>query len=92
MQSITNIKSISYVKSDASQVSEDLGLKGNLPVTAQNDGAGSAIESVGQFHEKEALLAALKIIVLGEQDRLQNKGFSAEKSRAQLRAARQADH
>ena len=47
------------------------------------------IESVQQFQEKEALIAALKIIALGEKDRLENKGFTADESRAQLLAARQ---
>ena len=43
-----------------------------------------------QFHKKEALIAALKIIALGEKDRLQGKGISAADSRAQLLAARQS--
>jgi hypothetical protein len=47
------------------------------------------IESVQQFQEKEALIAALKIIALGEKDRLENKGINADESRAQLLAARQ---
>ena len=46
------------------------------------------IESVQQFQEKEALIAALKIIALGEKDRLENKGLTVEESRTQLRAAR----
>lgn len=33
------------------------------------------IESAKQFQEKEALIAALKIIALGEKDRLQGKAF-----------------
>lgn len=48
------------------------------------------IESIKQFQEKEELLAALKIIALGEKDRLQNKGLTSDESRAQLRAARQS--
>ena len=47
------------------------------------------IESVKQFQEKEALIATLKIIALGENDRLQGKGISVADSRAQLLAARQ---
>ena len=42
-----------------------------------------------QFQEKEALIAALKIIALGEKDRVQGKGISVVESRAQLLAARQ---
>ena len=90
MQSIANIKSISYLKSHAAQISEDLQLNGNPFFITQNGEASMVIESVEQFQEKEALIAALKIIALGEKDRLQGKGISAADSRAQLLAARQS--
>jgi hypothetical protein len=48
------------------------------------------IESVKQYQEKESLIAALKIMALGEKDRLQAKGISAADARAQLLAARQS--
>ncbi len=89
MQSVTNIKSISYLKSHAAQISEDLELNGNPFVITQNGEASMVIESVKQFQEKENLIAALKIIALGEKDRLQSKGLTVEESRAQLRAVRQ---
>ena len=89
MQSIANIKSISYLKSHAAQISEDLALNGNPFFITQNGEASMVIQSVEQFQEKEALIAALKIIALGEKDRLQGKGISAADSRAQLLAARQ---
>ena len=47
------------------------------------------IEIVQQFQEKETLISALKIIALGEKDRLENKGLSTNESRAQLCVARQ---
>ena len=90
MQSIANIKSISYLKSHAAQISEDLELNGNPFFITQNGEASMVIQSVEQFQEKEALIAALKIIALGEKDRLQGKGISAADSRAQLLAARQS--
>ena len=89
MQSIDNIKSISYFISHAAQISEDLALNGNPFFITQNGEASMVIQSVEQFQEKEALIAALKIIALGEKDRLQGKGISAADSRAQLLAARQ---
>jgi hypothetical protein len=46
-------------------------------------------ESVRRPQEIEALIAALKIIALGEKDRLQGKGISVADSRAQLLAIRQ---
>lgn len=89
MQSIANIKSISYLKSHAAQISEDLALNGSPFVITQNGEASMVIESIKQFQDKEALIAALKIIALGEKDRLQGKGLTVDESRAQLRAARQ---
>jgi hypothetical protein len=89
MQSIANIQSISYLKSHAAQISEDLALNGNPFIITQNGQASMVIESVKQFEGKQALIAALKIIALGEKDRLQGKGISAADARAQLLAARQ---
>jgi hypothetical protein len=90
MQSTANIKSISYLKSHAAQISEDLALNGNPFFITQNGEASMVIESVEQFQEKQALIAALKIIAFGEKDRLQGKGICAADSRAQLLAARQS--
>jgi hypothetical protein len=89
MQSFANIKSISYLKSHAAQISEDLELNGSPFIITQNGEASMVIESIRQFQEKEELIAALKIIALGEKDRLQGKGLTVDESRAQLRAARQ---
>lgn len=90
MQSIVNIKSISYLKSHAAQISEDLALNGNPFFITQNGEASMVIESIEQFQEKQALIAALKIIAMGEKDRLQGKGISAADSRVLLLAARQS--
>ena len=90
MPSVANIKSISYLKSHAAQISEDLELNGNPFVITQNGEASMVIESIKQFQEKEELIAALKIIALGEKDRLQSKGITVDESRAQLLAARES--
>jgi len=89
MPSISNIKSISYLKSHAAQISEDLEMNGTPFFITQNGEATMVIESVRQFQEKESLIAALKIMALGEKDRMQGKGISAAESRVQLAAARQ---
>ena len=90
MQSVANIKSISYLKSHAAQISDDLQQNGNPFFITQNGEASMVIESVSRFEEKEALIAVLRIIALSEKDRLQGKGISAADSRAQLLAARQS--
>lgn len=89
MPSLVNIKSISYLKSHAAQISVDLGLNGNPFFITQNGDASMVIESVKQYEKKESLIAALKIIALGEKDRMQGHGISTSESRAQLAAARQ---
>ena len=89
MLSAANIKSISYLKSHAAKISEDLAMNGTPFFITQNGEASMVVESVKYFQEKEALIAALKIIALGEKDRLQGKGISVAESRAQLAAARQ---
>ena len=89
MHSIANIKSISYLKSHAAQISEDLEMNGSPFVITQNGEATMVIEGVKQFQEKESLIAALKIIALGEKDLMQGKGISVAESRAQLLAVRQ---
>jgi PHD/YefM family antitoxin component YafN of YafNO toxin-antitoxin module len=89
MPSVVNIKSISYLKSHAAQISEDLVMNGNPFFITQNGDASMVIESVKQFQEKESLIAALKIMALGEKDRMLGNGISVAESRAQLAAARQ---
>lgn len=89
MPSVTNIKSISYLKSHAAQISEDLGLNGKPFFITQNGEASMVIEGVKQYQEKESLIAALKVVALGEKDRVKGMGMSVAESRAQLRAARQ---
>lgn len=89
MPTIPNIKSISYLKSHAAQISEDLEMNGTPFFITQNGEASMVIESVKQFQEKESLIAALKIMALGEKERMKGKGISAAESRAQLAAARQ---
>ena len=89
MPSAANIKSISYLKCHAAQISEDLAVNGTPFFITQNGEASMVIEGIEQFQEKESLIAALKIIALGEKDRRQGNGLSAEASRAQLAAASQ---
>lgn len=90
MQSVTNIKSISYLKSHAAQVAEELALNGQPFVVTQNGEASMVIQGVKEYQEKEALIAVLKIVALGEKHRQQGAGLSVGESRAQLLAARQS--
>lgn len=89
MPSVVNIKSIAYLKSHAAQISEDLLRNGNPFFITENGEASMVIESIHQYQEKESLIAALKVVALGEKDRLQGKAIDSAQSRAQLAVARQ---
>ncbi|MGN8079214.1 type II toxin-antitoxin system Phd/YefM family antitoxin [Variovorax sp. 22077] len=89
MPSISRIRSLSYLASHATRIAEEL-VMNVTPFFITRDGkACMVIENVKQFREKESLIAALKIMALGEKDRMQGKDISAAESRAQLAAARQ---
>lgn len=90
MHSAVNIKSISYLKIHAAQISEDLALNGAPFFITQNGEASMVVENIKQFQEKDALIASLKVMALGKKERLQGKGISAAASRAQLVTARQS--
>ena len=84
MQASQHIKSISYLKSHAAQISEALEMDGTPFIITQNGEASMVIEGVKQYQEKENLIAMLKLVALGEKDRLAGKGHSAQEARALL--------
>jgi len=88
MPSVTHIKSISYLKSHAAQIAEELTMNNQPFFITQNGEASMVIESVRQYEEKESLIAALKVMALGDKDRIAGQGLSVAQSRAQLAAAR----
>lgn len=75
-------------KSHAARILEDLAMSGRPFFIAQSGEAGM-VESVRPFQENESLIAALKIVALGEKEREQGKGIPLTESRAQLAAAHQ---
>lgn len=89
MQAREHIRSISYLKSHAAQISEEVAANGAPFIITQNGEAAMVIEGVQQYQEKQDLIALLKLIALGEKDREADLGLSVEKSRAQLAARRQ---
>lgn len=84
MQASQHIKSISYLKSHAAQISEELEMNGTPFIITQNGEASMVIEGVKQYQEKENLIALLKLVALGEKDRLSGKGHSVAETRALL--------
>ena len=56
MQSIANIKSISYLKSHAAQISDDLKMNGNPFVITQNGEASMVMRASSSFRKKSRSL------------------------------------
>lgn len=89
MQAQDHIRSISYLKSHAAQISEEVAATGAPFIITQNGEASMVIESVQRFQEKEDLIALLKLLALGEKDRQAGQGLTVQESRAQLAQRRQ---
>ena len=90
MQAQDHIRSISYLKSHAAQISQEVAATGAPFIITQNGEASMVIESVQRFQEKEDLIALLKLLALGEKDRQAGQGLSVQESRAQLAQRRQS--
>ncbi len=84
MQARENIRSISYLKSHAAQISDDVVANGAPYIITQNGEAAMVIEGVQQYQDKEDLIALLKRLALGVKDRQAGLGLSVQESRAQL--------
>ncbi len=82
MQAREHIRSISYLKSHAAQISEGVAATGAAFIITQNGEAAMVI--VQQYQEKEDLIALLELLALGEKDRQAGLGLSVQESRAQL--------
>ena len=90
MQAQDHIRSISYLKSHAAKISEEVAATGAPFIITQNGEASMVIESVQRYQEKEDLIALLKLLALGEKDRQAGQGLSVQASRAQLAQRRQS--
>jgi len=88
MQATQHIKSISYLKSHAAQIAQEVEKNATPFFITQNGEASMVIESVQQYQEKENLITLLKLIALGEKDRLTGQGHSVQEARAMLAQAR----
>lgn len=89
MQAREHIRSISYLKSHAAQISEDVAANGAPYIITQNGEAVMVIEGVRQYQDKEDLIALLKLLALSEKDRQAGLGLSVQEARAQLAQRRQ---
>ena len=68
MQLSSQIKSISYLKSNAAEVLDQLARKREPLVITQNGEAKAVIQDVASYDETQNTLALLKVLALGNQD------------------------
>ena len=85
-----HIKPITYLKSSAAEIVKEFSVNPEPLIITQNGEASMVIESVKQFQEKEVLIAALKVMAMGEKARMQGQGISATDARSRLQAVRQS--
>ncbi|MCI2810772.1 type II toxin-antitoxin system Phd/YefM family antitoxin [Eoetvoesiella caeni] len=88
MQLSDKIRSISYLKNNAAKMAEELECDGSPFIITQNGEASMVLENIERYEAKEELIALLKILALGEKDRLSGKGTSAQAFRQTLKAER----
>ncbi len=68
MQLSTHIKPISYLKSHTAQIVKDISLSREPLLITQNGEAKLVVLDVKTYEEREATLAMLKILALGQRE------------------------
>lgn len=69
----SQIKPISYIKSNAAEVLARLAEQREPVIITQNGEARAVLQDVASFEETQATLALLKILALGNQDMIAGK-------------------
>jgi hypothetical protein len=66
-------------------------MNGTPFIITQNGEASMVVEGIQQYQDKENLIAMLKVVAMGEKDRLDGQGQSVEEVRALL-AQKRTEH
>ena len=91
MRYSTQIKSVSYLKSNAAKVLDEL-VSGRQPlVITQNGEAKAVLQDVVSYEETQATLALLKILALGHQQVAQGMIKPVNEVLTRLRATSRPD-
>ena len=90
MKYSTQIKSISYLKTNAAEVLEQLADKRQPLVITQNGEAKAVIQDIASFEQTQETLALLKILALGSRQLEEGKTVAANEVFRRLRAKRAA--
>ncbi|MDG1122329.1 MAG: type II toxin-antitoxin system Phd/YefM family antitoxin [Glaciecola sp.] len=78
MSLLTNTKPISYLKSHASSIANELREEGEHYVITQNGEPAMVVQSVHEYEQTQDMLAMLKMIAQSEQDIVKDATVNAE--------------
>lgn len=87
----TQVKPISYLKTNAAEVLLQLAERREPMVITQNGEAKAVIQDIASYEETQETLALLKILALGNQDIEQGKVAAVGEVVARLRGKRFGD-
>jgi prevent-host-death family protein len=91
MRYSTQIKSVSYLKSNAAEVLDELASGRQPLIITQNGEAKAVLQDVVSYEETQATLALLKILALGNQQVAQGMIKPVNEVLARLRATQRPD-
>lgn len=89
MKYSTQIKPISYIKSNAAEVLRDLAERREPLVVTQNGEAKAVIQDVASYEETQETMALLKILALGNRQVEEGRTVAAKDAVARLRRKNQ---
>lgn len=78
MSLLTNTKPISYLKSHASSIANELKEEGEHYVITQNGEPAMVVQSIHEYEQTQDMLAMLKMIAQSEQDIVKGATANAE--------------
>jgi prevent-host-death family protein len=91
MRYSTQIKPISYLKSNAAEIFKELAAQRKPLVITQNGEAKAVLQDVGTYEETQETLALLKILALGSEQVAAGKLKPVGEVIKRLRSAQAAD-
>jgi len=84
MMKLSNIKPISYLKSDAARIVTELSETREPLVITQNGEAKLVVKDIASYEAQQQTVALLKILALGQKEVEQGKTTSADEVFAEL--------
>jgi prevent-host-death family protein len=85
MKLTNQVKPLSYLKANASEIIDDLAAGGPPLIITQRGEAKAVLMDVASYEETQETLALLKILALGQKDVAEGRVHSVDESFARIR-------